>query len=62
MKYEQVIVVRSKTQLELLIERFNTKAQAEFYLHRSGRDFGQIELEHNHFYEELTKISLFFLT
>lgn len=50
MKYDQVIVVRSKTRLEHLIERFNTKAQAKFYLERSGEDFSSIEREHNLFY------------
>jgi NAD kinase len=57
MMYEQVIVVRSKTQLELLIERFNTKAQAEFYLDRSGGNFEQIQQEHELFYDALNALS-----
>jgi NAD kinase len=57
MMYEQVIVVRSKTQLELLIERFNTKAQAEFYLDRSGGDFQRIQQEHDLFYTALNSLN-----
>ena len=30
--FEQIIVVRTKTYLEKLIHKFNTKNQAEFYL------------------------------
>lgn len=59
MKYNQVIVVKSKTRLEQLIERFNTKAQAKFYLERTGEDFSSIEKEHNLFYnafENLNKL------
>ncbi|MEM8567778.1 MAG: sugar kinase [Bacteroidota bacterium] len=57
MIYEQVIVVRSKTRLELLIERFNTKAQAQFYLERSGEDFQIIEKEHESFYAALNDLN-----
>lgn len=48
--FEQVIIVRGKTRLELLIERFNTKAQAKFYIERSGLDFTVFEKEHDSFY------------
>lgn len=48
--FEQVIVVRGKTRLELLIERFNTKAQAKFYIERSGLNFSVFEKEHDTFY------------
>lgn len=53
MMFEQVIIIRSKTRLEQLIERFNTKAQAKFYLERSGDDFSNVEREHNLFYKAL---------
>lgn len=59
MNFEQAIIVRSKTRLEQLIERFNTKAQAEFYIQRSGMDFKIYENEHNNFYtalDELTRL------
>ncbi len=51
MKFEQAILIRSKTRLEQLIERFNTKAQAEFYIKRSGGNFQVYQNEHDTFYE-----------
>ena len=57
MKYEQIIVVRSKTRLEKLVERFNTKAQAKFYLERSGENFSAIEKEHEAFYLTLSSLN-----
>jgi NAD kinase len=56
MKFESVIIIRDKTRLEQLIERFNSKAQAKFYIESSGGDFEFFELEHNTFYESLSKI------
>jgi len=54
-EFEKAILIRDKTRLEQLIERFNSKAQAKFYLERSGGDFGSYELEHHTFYESLSK-------
>lgn len=56
MKFERVIIIRDKTRLEQLIERFNSKAQAKFYIESSGGDFSFFELEHDTFYESLSKI------
>ncbi|MEW4922492.1 sugar kinase [Algibacter sp. 2305UL17-15] len=56
MKFESAIIIRDKTRLEQLIERFNSKAQAKFYIESSGGDFEYFELEHNTFYESLSKI------
>ncbi|MEM8970325.1 MAG: sugar kinase, partial [Bacteroidota bacterium] len=39
--------------LESLIERFNTKAQAKFYIERLGGNFEDYELEHETFYQSL---------
>ena len=55
MEFEKAILIRDKTRLEQLIERFNSKAQAQFYLERSGGDFDSYELEHHTFYESLSK-------
>jgi len=49
MKIEYAIIVKNKTRLETLIERFNTKAQAKFYIERLGGDFADYEIEHEHF-------------
>ncbi len=44
--YEKIVLVTRKTRLEGLIERFNTQAQARFYIEHSGGDFGLYEREH----------------
>ena len=46
MNYEKIVLVTRKTRLEGLIERFNTQAQAKFYIEHSGGDFGLYEQEH----------------
>lgn len=56
MKFEKVIIIRDKTRLEQLIERFNSKAQAKFYIESSGGDFQFFELEHSTFYKSLSQI------
>ena len=56
MELDKVIVIRDKTRLEQLIERFNSKAQAKFYLERSGEDFGFYEKEHDTFYNSLSQV------
>lgn len=43
--YEKLIVVTRKTRLQGLIERFNTRAQAKFYLEHAGLDFGDYARE-----------------
>lgn len=49
MAIENAIIIINKTRLELLIERFNTKAQARFYIEHAGGDFADYELEHSIF-------------
>ncbi len=56
MEFEKAIIIRDKTRLEQLIERFNSKAQAKFYIERSGGDFEYYELENSIFYESLSKV------
>jgi NAD kinase len=58
MAFENVIIVIGKTRLEQLIERFNTKAQARFYIEHSGGDFNEYELEHEEFHKSLKVVSL----
>lgn len=53
MQFDKAIIIRDKTRLEQLIERFNSKAQAKFYIGRSGGNFKQFELEHHAFYASL---------
>jgi NAD kinase len=56
MSIEYAIIVKNKTRLETLIERFNTKAQAEFYIKRSGGDFEEYEIEHQNFQNSLSLV------
>jgi hypothetical protein len=44
--YEKIIIVTRKTRLEELVDRFNTRGQAKFYIEHSGGDFAQYEKEH----------------
>jgi NAD kinase len=50
MDYEKIILVTRKTRLEGLVERFNTKGQAKFYLEHSGDNFEFYEHEHETYY------------
>lgn len=56
MKFEYAIIVKNKTRLEALIERFNTKAQAKFYIERLGGNFEDYELEHEVFQNALNSL------
>jgi NAD kinase len=39
MTFDKIVLVTRKTRLAQLVERFNTRAQAKFYLEHSGGDF-----------------------
>jgi NAD kinase len=43
--FEKVVLVTRKTRLAELVERFNTQAQAKFYIEHAGGDFREYELE-----------------
>lgn len=43
--FEKVVLVTRKTRLAELIERFNTRAQAKFYLTQAGLDFDDYQAE-----------------
>ena len=45
-QFEKIILVTRQTRLEELIARFNTKAQARFYIEHSGGNFALYEREH----------------
>ncbi len=53
---EYAIIVRSKTRLESLIERFNTKAQTKFYIESLGGTYEFYEHEHEVFYQSLNTL------
>lgn len=56
MSAEYAIIVKNKTRLESLIERFNTKAQAKFYIERMGGNFEDYVLEHETFHDALNTL------
>jgi NAD kinase len=56
MSIEYAIIVKNKTRLESLIERFNTKAQAKFYIESLGGSFDDYESEHEVFQSSLISL------
>lgn len=55
-KIEYAIVVKSKTRLEQLVARYNTRAQARFYIEANGGDFSFYEQEHETYYVSLEQV------
>ncbi|HEX2996305.1 MAG TPA: hypothetical protein VHP14_15880, partial [Anaerolineales bacterium] len=53
MDYEKLILVTRKTRVEGLVERFNTLAQAKFYIEHSGGNFSLYEEEHARYMQAL---------
>lgn len=47
--YDKVVLVTRKTRLDALIERFNTKEQARFYIEHAGLDFSDYVSEHERY-------------
>ena len=45
MAFDKIVLVTRKTRLEELVERFNTRAQAKFYIEHAGGDFADYERE-----------------
>ena len=45
--YEKIVLITRKTRLDELIERFNTRAQAQFYIEHAGGDFAGYLAEHD---------------
>ncbi len=43
--YKKLVIVTRKTRLQELVERFNTRSQAKFYLEHAGGDFADYESE-----------------
>lgn len=56
MSIDYGIIIKSKTRLESLIERFNTQAQAKFYIERQDGNFEEYEEEDAIFKESLQKL------
>jgi NAD kinase len=54
--FEKIVLVTRKTRLEELIERFNTQAQAKFYIEHAGGDFSAYVLEHDAYRRSLESV------
>jgi len=53
---EKLVVVTRRTRLEELIDRFNTKGQARFYIGHAGGDFRDYEREHDAYQRSLDQL------
>ncbi len=51
----RIVIVRRQTRLDELIIRYNTVAQAKFYIEHMGGDFTDIALEHHEYKDSLSK-------
>ena len=56
MDFEKIVLVTRQTRLEGLIERFNTRAQAHFYIEHSGGCFDFYEREHETYVAALSRL------
>jgi NAD kinase len=56
MAYERLVLVTRRTRYEELIDRFNTRGQAKFYIDRAGGDFGEYENEHDCYQRALERL------
>jgi NAD kinase len=54
--FDKIVLVTRKTRLEELIERFNTRAQAQFYIEHAGGDFSSYVAEHDVYRRSLESV------
>ncbi len=54
--YEKIVVVTRKTRLEELVERFNSREQARFYIEHMGANFADYEREHETYQRSLAEL------
>jgi len=54
--FDKIVLVTRKTRLAELIERFNTRAQARFYIEHAGGDFSAYVTEHDAYQDSLESV------
>lgn len=54
--FDKLVLVTRKTRLEELVERFNTRAQAQFYIEHAGGDFDSYVAEHDVYQRALESV------
>jgi NAD kinase len=57
MALEKIIIVTRRTRLQELVTRFNTKAQARFYIEHSGGNFSDYEMEDDEYRRSFDQLS-----
>jgi NAD kinase len=57
MALEKIIIVTRRTRLQELVARFNTKAQARFYIEHSGGSFSDYEMEDDEYRRSFDQLS-----
>lgn len=55
--YKKLVIVTRKTRLQELVERFNTRSQAKFYIEHAGGDFTDYEREGDAYRSSLDMLS-----
>lgn len=55
-EFEKIIVITKKTALEELIERFNTRDQARFYIEHMGGSFDEYQAAHDTYQSSLASL------
>ena len=54
--FDKIVLITRKTRLDELVERFNTRAQAQFYIEHAGGDFAAYVLEHDAYQRSLESV------
>src|SRR6202045_4653248 len=54
--YDKIVIVTLKTRLEELVERFNTREQARFYIEHMGLNFAEYDREHEVYTEAVRRL------
>ena len=54
--YEKLVLVTRRTRMEELIDRFNTKGQAKFYIEHAGGNFAEYQGEHEAYQRSLDRL------
>jgi NAD kinase len=57
--YEKIVVVTQKTALEELVERYNTREQARFYLEHMGVSFAEYQAAHDQYHDSLARLKTY---
>lgn len=54
--FEKIVVITRPTELDELVHRFNTPAQAKFYLEQSGHSFDRIQQAHDKYKKVVSSV------